>query len=386
MTLTHAAKKLSNRRTVHSLPMLHFLLIEDIESDALLIELELRNAGIVFTMERIETEADFVRAVQRERFDAIISDYHLPGFSALRALQLVKEMNIATPFVLVTGSQSEEIAVECIKQGADDYLLKQSLTRLPSALLNAINKRKAEQEKQQAINELRSSRESLRALSAHLQLIREQERTRIAREIHDELGQALTALKMDVLWIHGKLTAAGMMQAAEFDETIKSMTKLIDSTINAVRRIAADLRPGVLDDLGLVPAIEWQSQEFRNRTGIQTKFSSNINDATLSKEQSTTIFRILQESLTNVARHAQATKVYIRFEATDQLIQLTVSDNGRGIHHDEINSPKSLGLLGMKERAALLGGTIEITGGMGQGTQVTVLLPKVTETPSMTTP
>ncbi|MBI2428645.1 MAG: sensor histidine kinase [Ignavibacteriales bacterium] len=255
-------------------------------------------------------------------------------------------------------------------------LLKQSLTRLPSSLLNAISKKQIERERYKAINDLKTSRENLRALSAHLQSVREEERTRIAREIHDELGQMLTALKMDVLWLHGKISALANKPVKQFDETIKSMTFLIDSTINSVRRIATDLRPGVLDDLGLVPAIEWQSQEFEKRTGILTKFSSSVREANIERERSTAIFRILQEALTNVVRHSKASKLYIRFEMTNTQLILTVEDNGRGIRSEEINSPRSLGLLGMGERAELQGGSIDITGQPNEGTSITVSLPR----------
>lgn len=358
---------------------LHLLVVEDVETDAMLIEFELRNAGIVFELHRVETEEDFIKALKRFSFDAILSDYHLPTFSAIQALHIVKEMNTDVPFILVTGSQSEEIAVDCIKQGADDYLLKQSLTRLPSALLNAITKKQIEHERQKAINELKASRENLRALSGHLQSIREEERSRIAREIHDELGQALTALKMDVLWLHGKISGLPIKPNKQFDDTIKSMTFLIDSTINSVRRIAADLRPGVLDDLGLIPAIEWQSQEFQKRTGIETKFSSTVREAFIERERSTAIFRILQEALTNVVRHSKASKVYVRFELFAKHIVLTVDDNGRGIRPEEIVSPRSLGLIGMRERAELQGGSINIIGQLNKGTVVKVTLPLTKE-------
>lgn len=379
MTTGHLTMGGIERTQETSKTPLHLLLVEDVDTDAMLIEFELRNAAIPFDLHRVETEKDFVGAIKRFSFDAILSDYHLPTFSAIQALHIVKEMNIDVPFILVTGSQSEEIAVDCIKQGADDYLLKQSLTRLPSALLNAISKKQIERERHNAINDLKTSRQNLRALSAHLQSVREEERSRIAREIHDELGQALTALKMDVLWLHGKLSGLQMKPIKQFDETIKSMTFLIDSTINSVRRIATDLRPGVLDDLGLIPAIEWQSQEFQKRTGIETKFSSTVPEAGIERERSTAIFRILQEALTNVVRHSKATEVYIRFELPATNIVLTIEDNGRGIRSEEISSPRSLGLIGMRERAELQGGSISILGTPSTGTAIKVTLPRTKE-------
>ncbi|HTR81118.1 MAG TPA: histidine kinase [Bacteroidota bacterium] len=348
------------------------LLIEDVESDAQLIELELVHARIHCSVKHLQTKEEFIHEISTSTVHAILADFHLPHFSALEALHIVKERSLDIPFILVTGSQSEEIAVDCIKQGADDYILKQSLTRLPSALLNAIAKRKADEEKRKAVQDLRISREQLRALSAHIQSVREEERTRIAREIHDELGQSLTALKMDIRWIQSRISVPDAENEEPVQSTIEAMTTLIDATIQSIRRIASELRPGILDDLGLIPAIEWSAQEFQFRTGIRCHFSTTTQEIELDRERSTAIFRILQETLTNVLRHAHASIVYISFEARSDLVILETRDNGRGVRTEEISSKKSLGLLGMKERAALLGGTVEISGIPNAGTTVTV--------------
>ncbi len=350
------------------------LLLEDVEADADLVEIELKNAHISFTSKRVQTKEEFTGAVQTFSPDAILADYHLPSFTALEALQIMKNIRSEIPFLLVTGSQSEEIAVECIKQGADDYILKERLARLPSALLSAIEKKQTAHEKEKAIQELKSSQEQLRALSAHLQSIREEERTRIAREIHDELGQSLTALKMDLLWLQGKILEE-QKNIEPIDETIRTMTHVIDSTIQTVRRIATELRPGVLDDLGLVAAIEWQSQEFQHRTNILCRFTSTARDIELDRERATAVFRILQETLTNVVRHARAARVSIRLEVERNILILEIKDDGRGADTEKIESKRSLGLLGMKERAALLGGSVEIVSAAHAGTTVVVKIP-----------
>jgi len=373
MAETHNAHK--HRHLSLQADAYRLLLIEDVESDAILVELALRDAGISFVSRRVQTKSEFLHALKTFQPTAILADYHLPQFSALEALQLVKEHAPEIPFLLVTGSQSEEVAVECIKQGADDYLLKQSLTRLPSALKNAIKKREAEMEKENAITELKISRERLRALSAHIQSVREEERARIAREIHDELGQSLTALKMDIMWIYGRM-GNYVKSSEQIDSTMKSMVSIIDSTINTVRRIATELRPSVLDDLGLVTAIEWQTQEFQNRTGIRCKFRSTTRELNLNREHSTAIFRILQETLTNVARHSRATQVQIRLEVHAHHITMEITDNGRGVTKDELENKTSLGLLGMKERAGLMGGTVEIHGSPSSGTTVSIAIPR----------
>jgi len=231
-------------------------------------------------------------------------------------------------------------------------------------------------ERKQAEEQIKNSREQLRALSAHLQLVREEERARIAREIHDELGQALTGLKIDLSWLDGKLSEARNAAPRRLLlEKIKSMIKLIDTTIHTVRRIVTELRPGVLDDLGLMAAIEWQAQDFQNRTGVKCDLASSLEDIDLDQDRSTAVFRIFQETLTNVARHSGATKVDIILEERDGSLILEVKDNGRGITENGLSSSKSLGILGMRERALLLGGEIDILGAQGKGTTVTLRVP-----------
>ncbi len=219
-------------------------------------------------------------------------------------------------------------------------------------------------------DEFRRSTEQLRELSARLQSVREEERTRISRAIHDELGQTLTGLKMDVAWLQGHLDS---QQPALLAKT-QAMSGLIDTTIQMVRRISTELRPGILD-LGLVATIEWQLHEFQTRTGIESKLASTREETTLDEDGSTAVFRILQEILTNVARHAQATQVEVILEENAEFLTLQVQDNGRGITENEIHSPKSIGLLGMQERARLQAGEVQFHGSPGQGTTVTVRLP-----------
>ena len=219
--------------------------------------------------------------------------------------------------------------------------------------------------------ELRRSTEQLRELSARLQSVREEERTRLARAIHDELGQTLTGLKMDVAWLQRHLDQEA--QPALLEKT-RAMSDLIDTTVQAVRRIATELRPGILD-LGLLETIEWQLQEFQSRTGIEGTLISAPGEITLDADGATSVFRIFQEILTNVVRHAQATRVDVTLTETAEGLTLRVRDNGRGITAGEIHSPKSIGLLGMQERARLRGGEVHFRGVPGQGTTVTVRLP-----------
>ena len=230
-------------------------------------------------------------------------------------------------------------------------------------------------ERKRAEEEVKQSRELLRALSAHLQSIREEERTMIAREIHDELGQALTGLKMDLSALQRSLRKTGELDLGRLTEKTSAMSGLVDSTIQTVRKIATDLRPGILDDLGLVAAIEWQAQDFQKRTGIKCSFTPGMDEVELNSDRSTALFRIFQETLTNVARHSAATEVEVTLNWYHDNIALEISDNGKGISLAEISGRRSLGLLGMRERAQLLGGELTISGSPNDGTTVTARIP-----------
>jgi PAS domain S-box-containing protein len=218
----------------------------------------------------------------------------------------------------------------------------------------------------------RESREQLRALAARLEEVREQDRKVMAREIHDELGQALTALRMDLAWLHSRLDSGTNPLA----EKARVMERLVDQTIDKVRHLASRLRPAVLDDLGLVPALEWEAGELVRRTGIQCELDLPSGHIQLDDRLATTVFRILQEALTNVARHAAATKVRIHLRCNPGEVALEVRDNGRGITDQEIAGRGSLGLLGMRERALACEGEFGIRALPAGGTAVTICIPR----------
>ena len=226
-------------------------------------------------------------------------------------------------------------------------------------------------ERKQAEEAIRTSKEHLRNLTAYIQKVSEIERTNIAREIHDELGQALTVLKIDLSWIRKRLPHDQIPMI----EKIDAMIKIIDRTIMTVKKISTDLRPGLLDDLGLSAAIEWQAEEFEKRTGIPCRLIIDPKDITFDKDRNTALFRILQETLTNIARHAEATEVDISLQKKDGQIELNVQDNGRGISEAELASPQSFGLMGLRERAIMFGGSTVIHGVPGRGTTMTVKIP-----------
>jgi signal transduction histidine kinase len=213
-----------------------------------------------------------------------------------------------------------------------------------------------------------------RQLSEHLQETLEADRTRISREIHDQLGQLLTVLKFDVNFIKTRVNSDPINRQSVHDKAVEMMA-LIDDTIETVRHIAADLRPSLLDDLGLVAALEWHADSFQTRTGVACEVISNALQVQLDRNARTSLFRITQEALTNVTRHAQATRVYITLIEEDDGLTLAVQDNGKGIANPANPAPKSLGLLGIEERARLLGGTAQITSQAGKGTTITIRIP-----------
>jgi signal transduction histidine kinase len=227
-------------------------------------------------------------------------------------------------------------------------------------------------ERMKAEEELRSSREELRNLYSRVQSSREEERTQVAREIHDELGQQLSMLHIDLTWLEDQLPKNKKAML----ERVRAMEELVDQSVQSVRRIATKLRPALLDDFGLLAAVEWQAKEFQIRTGIECRVTSNKDEIVIDRDRSTAIFRIFQEALTNVSRHAHATKVDVRLLENDHGLILEVRDNGRGIAESEVVSSKSLGLIGMRERVHPWGGRVDISGIAGQGTAIVVTLPR----------
>ena len=229
---------------------------------------------------------------------------------------------------------------------------------------------------QEGPEQLQASVDRLHALAAHLQSIREEERISIAREVHDELGQALTALKMDVAWVR-KQVCAGHHSGSpcQVGQRLDVMSQLIDDTTDIARNIVNQLRPAVLDTLGLLPALQWQIRVFSERTGLPVETSFSFDGAELCHACETAVFRIVQEALTNVARHAQATHVRLVLQADGACARLDINDNGVGMPHSNPAADCSLGITGMRERAVVFGGEVGVVSPPGRGTTVSVYFP-----------
>lgn len=358
---------------------LAILVVEDNARDAGLMADVLAADGLVARYECVDTLEGFKAALQRQAFSLILSDYSLPSFDGLTALAVARQVCPDTPFILVSGALGEETVVESLRAGATDYVLKQRLDRLGPVVRRALKEAEQHRQRRQAEAALARSEQQLRALTARLEKLREEERTRISREIHDELGQMLTGIKMDLRWIERRLDDFGDDRRVNpILERLMETAELVDATVKRVQRIAAELRPGILDKLGLPTALQYEASEFQSRTGIPCQVKLPATDPPLRPEAATAFFRIFQEALTNVARHAGANFVEIEFRLEDHDGCLEIKDNGKGLSGRDLAHPKSLGLLGMQERARALNGGVSFAAGPGGGTTVVVRIPAVT--------
>lgn len=299
-------------------------------------------------------------------FAVILLDVRMPGIDGFETAKMIRgrERSKQTPIIFLTAQADEMNSMfRGYAVGAVDYLMKPVVPEVLKSKVAIFVELHMKSER------LRESEDKLRRLAAHLISVREEERAHIAREIHDELGQVLTGIKMEVGWLAKRLKEPALLEKTD------SMSKLIDSTIQTVRKIATGLRPEMLDDMGLIAAVGWQAKDFQKRTGIRCRPKLPPEGTKLDLDISTTAFRIFQEILTNVARHSRATRVDIELTVTEELLKLEVADNGVGIASSDLNGRKSLGLLGMRERALLFGGEVGITGTPGHGTSVSVQIP-----------
>jgi len=329
-----------------------------------------------------ESGEDALRSVLKNDFAVILLDVKMPDMDGFATARLIRERESSrnTPIIFLTGADEDAVSsFRGYEAGAVDYLVKPmvpevlrskvsvfiDLYRYNAALTREIAEHKVIEE------DLRRVEERLRAFAAHIESVREDERTRLAREVHDELGQALTGLKMDLSWLEKRLPKAPEVPAGR----VKSMFRLVDATIQSVRRISSALRPQVLDDVGLVGTLKWQAKEFQVRTGIRCKVDLPSEDLALDQARSTAAFRILQGALSNAARHAGATRVDISLRVNTDHFILKIVDNGRGVSEADLRNPKSLGLRGIRERAFLLGGNVDIEGKGGKGTTVSLSIP-----------
>ena len=363
------------------------LIVDDDPANQKALQAVLANTGAHLVTAGSGEEA--LRRVLEEDFAAILMDVRMPGIDGFTTASMIRERKRSryTPIIFLTADHEDVSNMfRSYRVGAVDFIAKPVVPEVlrskiaffvglndMTRMLNAELAERAATE-----SRLRASEEKLRALAMHLESVREEERIRIAREVHDDLGQALTGLKFDLASFAKQFEGDA---PAVRQEKQAALGTAIDRIINSVRRISSGLRPEVLDEIGLSAAIEWQAREFQRRTGIRCTVEVEQSVTNVDQERSTALFRVFQELLTNVARHANATRVNATLVDGDE-IALTVEDNGRGITHKEIESPRSLGFLGLRERVLAFGGTIDVKGEEGRGTRVSVTIPATARQPA----
>jgi signal transduction histidine kinase len=345
---------------------IRLLHLEDSEPDHALAMAQLARAGLRVQPLRIETREQFALALSQP-WDLILSDYNLPGFSGLKALQMLRESGRALPFILVSGEIGEETAVAAMRGGASDYLLKNNLARLAPAVEHAISAAETLRAKVHADRELQASQQRLSELAQHLQTSVEAERHAIAREIHDDVGGSLTALKFDLDWIGRRVTQP------EVRQRVVSALDTVTHAIEASQRIMHNLRPAILEQ-GLVAALQWMASRFERRSGVACVFRTSHDKPVLPTGVPLVAYRTAQEALTNISKHAQASRVSIDLSIARGVLSLEISDNGQGLSSADLAKAQSFGIRGLRERALTVGGWIDLSSS-GRGTTVILSVP-----------
>ena len=346
--------------------------LEDSEDDHALVLLQLHRGGLPCQLTLVDNLAAFEAALQQPAgaWDAVISDFNLPGFTGLDALEVFKRQSQDIPFLLISGQMGEDVAVEAMRQGASDYLLKHKLQRLVPALQNALGAAQARRQQKQAEAALAASRQQLEDLTRHLQTSVEQERAAIAREIHDDVGGSLAALRFDLAWLERRLSDP------ELAARLQSAQDLLAHAMQASQRIMKNLRPAILEQ-GLQAALQWQVEQFAARSGLVVHLSvPPAGLPAMDNAACLVVYRTVQEALTNIVKHAQAERVSVDLMAVDDVLSLEVSDNGRGLSAADLEKASSFGLRGLRERAAAVGAWLDISSaGPGRGTSVLLSMP-----------
>src|SRR3990172_951262 len=350
------------------------LFVEDDPGYARLIRAMLKEYNrAVFESTHVTKITGALKHLKAETFDVILLDLNLPDSRGFGTFDKVREASPSIPIIVLTGMSDLELGIMAVQKGAQDYLGKGEVegNLLARTIHFALERKRIEMERTYAVEELEKSRQKFRNLSAHLQDLREAERKYIAVELHDELGGLFTAIKMEL----SLMTSNTSGNPEKMRRAGDSLVKLADTGIETVRRISMELRPEILDHLGLISAIQWYMSEFQKRARIRCKLLLSDEDIHVNKNRAIAAFRILQEAMTNVARHSGATKVTVEVRKENNTIIMKIEDNGKGINEEKINDPFSFGLLGMQERTLYLGGELKISGTPNKWTRVMAIIP-----------
>jgi len=343
--------------------------LEDSRLDHELVRYALRGASVDYVLQRVETLEALRAALQARRVDVVLADYRVNDFTAVDAWHTMQTCSRQPPFVILSGAIGEAAAVDAIRLGMADYVLKDNLHRLDYVLQRSLEVHTARRSELLASAERDASRQRLEDLTEHLHETIDEERASIAREIHDDIGGALAAVKLDLSWI-----ARQPLDAATRTH-LESALDMVQHALGASQRIMKNLRPAVLDQ-GVVAGVEWLLANFQRRTGIQTALQCDPVPADLlSGDVLQTVYRTTQEALTNVSKHAQARHVRVELSLAAGTLMLEVTDDGCGLGDGALQKIDSFGVRGLRERARKVGGWLELTSSAGGGTSVILSIP-----------
>ncbi len=349
-------------------PPLNLIVVEDSELDYELLLAMLSREGLKPRTTRVEDEAGMRDAFAKGHVDAVITDHNLPRFDSFASLTVAKSIDADIPVIVLSGEMSEDLAVAALHAGADDFVLKTRMFRIASALQHSLQAANARRDARIAVAALAQSESKLHALTQHLERAKEDERRAIAQEIHDDIGGALTALKFELV----RLTRA--LPESSVRPQLDAISQLLESAVVASHRIQHALRPAVLD-AGLVAALEWLVRGFAERSGIKVDFQANREDFEIAPDRAAAVYRVAQEALTNIRKHARAKRVHMQLFALGDEITLEVDDDGEGFHTSSLQVTPGFGVSGIIERARGLGGWAEVSSSQSRGTTVMFSIP-----------
>lgn len=347
---------------------LRILHLEDSDVDHALVRRALERSEEAFDLQQVDSLAAFSHKLTSQHFDIVLADYRLAGFTALDAWQLLQAQQDPPPFILLSGAIGESAAVSAIKLGISDYLSKDEVNRVPAAIRRVLEIQAIRREKEAADLELAQSRQRLADFAEHLQTTIEQERAAIAREIHDDIGGALAAVRFDLSWLDRHSSDLPAKQH------IRSAEDMLRHAIDASQRIMRNLRPAILDQ-GLTAAVQWLAEDFAKRTGVNTVVHASGDDQHIPKAIQLVAYRTAQEALTNISKHARCDQVTIELSDAEQVLTLEVRDNGQGIAADDLAKSNSFGLRGLQERAHTVDGWLDISNYGDRGVSIILSVP-----------
>jgi signal transduction histidine kinase len=347
---------------------IRILHLEDSPLDHDLVCRSLTGAAFNFVIDRVDTLDALMNHVRHSFVDVILADYRLPGFTAIDAWQSLQALTPLPPFILLSGAIGESAAVEAIKLGMSDYVLKDSMGKLAHVISRSLEIHYSRIAKDRAALELAASEHRLAEFASHLQATIEQERAAIAREIHDDIGGSLAAANLDLAWVSRHSTDVAIT------EHLSAASEMLQHAIGASQRIMMNLRPAILDQ-GLSASVHWLASRFEKRTGIKTRVHSPGTETDIPKTIQLTAYRTAQEALTNISKYASCDLVTIDLSDTEGMLTLEITDNGQGISEVDLAKANSFGIKGLRERAKTVGGWLDVSTRKGAGTSIILSIP-----------